>query len=145
MNKWLYKASLVLVVIGIIVSIYMTIYKLTDNNAMCLGNGGCSVVNTSKYSEIYGIPVGLVGVGGYAAILLLHLLENRNDFMRRNATLFIFGLALAGFLFTLYLVYVEFAILKALCPFCLTSQAAMTIIFVISIVRLVRQPQSQED
>ena len=145
MNKWLYKASLVLVVIGILVSIYMTIYKLTDNNAMCLGNGGCSVVNTSKYSEIYGIPVGLVGVGGYAAILLLHLLENRNDFMRRNATLFIFGLALAGFLFTLYLVYVEFAILKALCPFCLTSQAAMTIIFVISIVRLVRQPQSQED
>jgi len=145
MNKWLYKASLVLVVIGILVSIYMTIYKLTDNNAMCLGNGGCSVVNTSKYSEIYGIPVGLVGVGGYAAILLLHLLENRNDFMRRNATLFIFGLALAGFLFTLYLVYVEFAILKALCPFCLTSQTAMTVIFVISIVRLVRQPQSQED
>ena len=145
MDKWLYKASLVLVVIGIIVSIYMTIYKLTDNNAMCLGNGGCSVVNTSKYSEIYGIPVALVGVGGYAAILLLHLLEKRTEFLRQNAILFIFGLALAGFLFTLYLVYVEFAILKALCPFCLTSQAAMTIIFVISIVRLVRQPQSQED
>ncbi|OGO74848.1 MAG: hypothetical protein A3K45_05160 [Chloroflexi bacterium RIFOXYC12_FULL_59_14] len=145
MDKRLHKASLVLVVIGIIVSIYMTIYKLTDNNAMCLGNGGCSVVNTSKYSEIYGIPVALVGVGGYAAILLWHLLEKRTEFLRQNATLFIFGLALAGFLFTLYLVYVEFAILKALCPFCLTSQAAMTIIFVISIVRLVRQPQSQED
>jgi uncharacterized membrane protein len=145
MDKWLYKASLVLVVIGILVSVYMTIYKLTDNNAMCLGNGGCSIVNASVYSEIFGLPVGLVGVGGYAAILLLHLLENRDDFMRRNGILFIFGLALTGFVFTVYLIYVEFAILKALCPFCLTSQIAMTIIFIISVIRLVRQPQFQED
>lgn len=142
MDKWLYKASIVLVVIGILVSIYMTIYKLTANEVMCLGSGDCSTVNSSKYSEIYGIPVALVGVGGYAAILLLHLLENRNDFMRRNGTLFIFGLSLTGFLFTLYLVYVEIAILQALCPFCVTSQIVMTLIFIISVVRLVRQPQS---
>jgi uncharacterized membrane protein len=141
MDKWLYKASLVLVVIGILVSVYMTIYKLTNNDGMCLGSGDCSTVNASVYSEIFGLPVGLLGVGGYAAILALHLLENRNDFMRRNATLFIFGLALTGFLFTLYLVYVEFAILKALCPFCVTSQTAMTLIFIISVIRLVRQPQ----
>lgn len=141
MDKRLYKASLVLVVIGILVSVYMTIYKLTNNDGMCLGSGDCSTVNASVYSEIFGLPVGLLGVGGYAAILALHLLENRNDFMRRNATLFIFGLALTGFLFTLYLVYVEFAILKALCPFCVTSQTAMTLIFIISVIRLVRQPQ----
>lgn len=142
MDKWLYKASLVLAVIGILVSIYMTIYKITNNNGMCLGSGDCSTVNASPYSAIYGIPVALVGVGGYAAILILHLLENRNDFMRKNASLFIFGLALTGFLFTLYLIYVEIAILKALCPFCVTSQTAMTIIFIISVIRLVQQPQS---
>jgi uncharacterized membrane protein len=141
MEKWLYKASIVLVVIGLLVSIYMTIYKLTENNAMCLGSGDCSTVNSSKYSEVYGIPLGFVGVVGYVAILVLHLLENRNLFMRRNATLFIFGLSLTGFLFTLYLIYVEFAILNALCPFCLTSQVAMTITFIISVIRLVRQPQ----
>jgi uncharacterized membrane protein len=142
MDKWLYKASLALTVIGILVSIYMTIYKLTDNNSMCLGNGGCSKVNSSRYSEIYGIPVGLVGVGGYAAILAMHLLEKRNDYMRKNATMFLFGLGLAGFLFTLYLIYVEIAIIKALCPFCVTSQTIMTIICIISVIRLFRQPQS---
>ena len=142
MNKWLYRASLVLVVIGVLVSIYMTIYKLTSNNKMCLGSGDCATVNASAFSEVYGIPVGLAGVGGYLAILALHLLENKNQHMKANATLYIFGLALIGFLFTLYLVYVEFAILKALCPFCLTSQTAMTIIFIISVIRLVRQPQS---
>lgn len=142
MDKRLYKASIFLVVIGILVSIYMTIYKLTDNNAMCLGNGGCSAVNASKYSEIYGVPVGFVGVVGYGVILALHLLENRNEFMRRNAILFLFGLALTGFLFTLYLIYVEIAILKALCPFCVTSQVIMTVVFIISVIRLVKQPQS---
>ena len=141
MDKWLYKASVVLVVLGLLVSIYMTIYKLTNNDKMCIGNGGCSVVNNSKYSEIYGIPVALVGVGGYLAILALLLLENRNDHMRANATLYIFGVALIGFLFTLSLIYVEIALLKALCPFCVTSQTVMTLIFILSVIRLVRQPQ----
>ena len=145
MDKRLYQASLVLVVIGILVSIYMTIYKLTDNNFMCLGNGGCSLVNASPYSAIHKIPVALVGVGGYTTLLILHLLEKRNKFMRRNATLFLFGIALVGFLFTVYLIYVEIAIIKALCPFCVTSQTAMTIIFIISLIRLIRQPQLQED
>lgn len=142
MDKWLYKASLVLVVIGILVSIYMTIYKITSNDTMCWGSGDCATVNASKYSAVYGIPTALIGVGGYLALLALHLLENRNQHMKANATLYLFGFALTGFLFTLFLIYVEFAILKALCPFCLTSQTVMTIIFIISVIRLVRQPQS---
>lgn len=141
MEKWLYKASIVLAVIGILVSTYMWIYKVTSDNRMCLGSGDCATVNQSVYSELYGIPLGAVGVAGYASILVLHLLEKRNDFLRQNGLLLIFGLALTGFLFTLYLVYVEFAILKALCPFCLTSQITMTAVFIISVVRLVRQPQ----
>lgn len=146
MDKRLYQASLVLVVIGVFISVYMTIYKLTDNNAMCLGNGGCSAINASKFSSInlsptFKIPVAAVGVLGYAAILALHLLEKRGDFMRRNATLLIFGLALTGFLFTLYLIYIEIAIVKSLCPFCLASQVTMTLIFIISVIRMIRQPQ----
>jgi uncharacterized membrane protein len=142
MDKWLYKATIALVVIGVIVSIYMTIYKFTNNNGMCLGSGDCSSVNSSKYSEIRGIPVALVGVGGYLAILAMLLLENRNRHMKMNATLYAFGLTLTGFLFTLYLIYVEIALLKAYCPFCITSQVTMTIIFTLSVIRLVRQPQS---
>ena len=57
----LIRASIVLAAIGIAVSVYMTIYKFTDNQTMCLGNGGCSVVNQSVYSEVYGIPVAVVG------------------------------------------------------------------------------------
>lgn len=141
MDKWLNKALLVLVVIGLLVSIYMTIYKFTGNDGMCVGSGDCKTVNASVYSEIYGIPVALVGVGGYAAILAMLLYEKRNDFLRKNATMILFGFALMGFTFTVYLIYVEAAILKAYCPFCLASQATMTLIFILSVIRLVREPQ----
>jgi len=138
----LYRISVALAVLGLLVSIYMTIYKVTSNNSMCLGSGDCSTVNASKYSEVNGIPVAVIGVLGYASILAVHYFENRNRFFKQNGTLIIFGMALTGFLFTLWLLYVEVAILRALCPFCVTSQTAMTLIFIIAVIRLIRQPQS---
>lgn len=142
MDKWLYRGSVGLAVLGTLVSIYMTIYKLTENPNMCLGNGGCSVVNSSKYAMVYGIPVAVIGVGGYLAILLLLWMEGRNSLLASNSTLVIFGLALVGFLFTLYLIYVEVALIHALCPFCVTSQATMTVLFVVTVIRLIRQPSN---
>lgn len=145
MDKRLRQFIIVLAIVGLLVSIYMTIYKLTDNDAMCIGNGGCSVVNASRYSEVNGIPVALIGVGGYAAILALLFLERRSGFFQENGTMMLFGVTLVGFLFTLYLIYVEIKLIHALCPFCLTSQTVMTIIFILSVTRLIKQPQFQED
>ena len=142
MDKWLYRISAALVILGLAVSIYMTVFKIFNFESMCLGSGGCSIVNTSRYSEVNGIPVGLIGVFGYLAILAVHYMERGRGFFKQNGTLLIFGMALTGFLFTAWLIYVEFALLRALCPFCLTSQVTMTIIFIISVIRLIRQPQS---
>ena len=143
MDKWVYRGLIALSVIGLLVSIYMTIYKLTDNNAMCLGSGDCSVVNASRYAEVNGIPVAVIGIAGYAAILaILYLGSRGRGFLSENGSLLVFGLALTGFLFTLWLVYVEVALIKALCPFCVTSQVAMTLIFILATIRLVRQPQN---
>src|SRR5215207_9300233 len=144
MEKRLSQLSIALTVIGLLVSVYMTVYKITSNDNMCIGSKDCSVVNASRYSEINvagsRIPVAVLGVAGYAAILAILLLEQRNDFLKQNGTLAFFGLSLMGFLFTLYLVYVEIALIKALCPFCVTSQIAMTLIFILSVIRVVRQP-----
>ncbi|HSJ90000.1 MAG TPA: vitamin K epoxide reductase family protein [Anaerolineales bacterium] len=145
MDNRLRKIIIGLAILGLLVSIYMTIFKLTNNEAMCIGSGGCSVVNASRYSEVNGIPVALIGVGGYAAILALLFLEQRPGFFQENGTMMLFGISLVGFLFTLYLIVVEVFFIKAYCPFCLTSQAVMTIIFILSVTRLVKQPQFQED
>lgn len=142
MDKWLYRASAALVVLGLLVSIYMTIYKLTSNDSMCLGSGDCHTVNASKYSEVNNIPVAVIGIIGYAAILGSLFLETRNRFFKENSTMFIFGMSLTGFLFTVWLIYVELVLIRALCPFCVTSQISMTLIFILAIIRLIKQPQS---
>jgi len=140
MDKRLTQITVALAILGLLVSIYMTIYKVTANDSMCLGSGDCSTVNASRYSEVNGIPVALIGVLGYAAIIGIHWLERKNEFLEANGSMIFFGISLIGFLFTLWLVYVEITILKALCPFCVTSQITMTIIFILSIIRVVRQP-----
>ncbi|NWG06908.1 MAG: vitamin K epoxide reductase family protein [Chloroflexi bacterium] len=145
MNKRLSQLAIGLTILGLLVSIYMTIYKLTDNEKMCIGSGGCSVVNASRYSEINGIPVAVLGVVGYSAILAVLFLEKKVGFFKENGSMIFFGLSLTGFLFTLYLIYVEVALLQEYCPFCITSQAAMTVIFILSVIRLVQQPQLQEE
>jgi len=142
MDKWLYRFSVVLVVLGLLVSIYMTIYKITNDDKMCLGSGDCSTVNSSIYAEVNGIPVAVFGIVGYLAILAVLVFEKRNRFFEVNGTLMIFGMALTGFLFTLWLVYVEIALIDALCPFCVTSQVSMTLIFIMAVIRLIKQPQS---
>jgi uncharacterized membrane protein len=142
MDKWLYRASIALAVLGLLVSVYMTIYKVTSNDSMCLGSGDCHTVNASRYSEVNGIPVAVIGILGYAAILAVLFYEPRSQFVRQNGTLMIFGMALTGFIFTVWLVYVEIALIKALCPFCVTSQVTMTLLFIIAVIRLIRQPQS---
>jgi uncharacterized membrane protein len=139
MDKRLRQGIIGLTVLGLTVSIYMTVYKLTSNDSMCLGLGGCSIVNASLYSEIYGIPVAAVGVGGYLAILAVLFLENNPGFFMNNGNMLLFGLTLLGFLFTLWLVFVEVALIKAYCPFCITSQITMTIIFILTVVRTVKQ------
>jgi uncharacterized membrane protein len=140
MDRLLTRTSIVLAGLGFLVSGYMTVYKLTDNQTMCLGNGGCSVVNSSVYSEVYGVPVALVGVAGYAAILLVLAMPRLRQDLRQNAVMISFGLCLAGFLFTVYLIYVEIALIRALCPFCIASQLIMTALFTLSVIRLVREP-----
>ena len=144
MEKRLSQLTIALTVIGLLVAMYMTVYAITSNDNMCIGSQDCSVVNASKYSKIdilgIEIPVAVVGVAGYAVILAVLLLEQKIGFLQQNGTLVFFGLSLTGFLFTLYLIYVEIALIRAYCPFCIASQSAMTLIFVLSLIRVVRQP-----
>ena len=140
MDKRLKQVIIGLTVLGLLVSIYMTIYKITNNEAMCIGSGVCSIVNASGYSEVNGIPVAAIGVVGYLAILALLYLETKPGFFQDNGGMLLFGVTLVGFLFTLWLIYVEVALLKAYCPFCITSQITMTLIFIFTVRRVLTQP-----
>jgi uncharacterized membrane protein len=135
----LFWSTLVLTILGAADALYLIIYKLTGNNRMCLGNGGCHDVNFSPYSEIYGIPVAVFGISAYLAILCILVLEARIKFAKENGPLAIFGISLGGVAFTAYLTYLEIYIIHAICPFCVASAILITLIFILAIIRLVKQ------
>jgi uncharacterized membrane protein len=136
-NSSLKIISILVALVGLADSIYLTVLKLTHQESRCIaGIGDCFSVNTSRYSTIFGIPIALLGAGAYLVILTLLLLESRKGFWEENAGLGIFGVTLLGVLFSGYLTYLEIAVIHAVCPFCVVSAIAMLILFVISIVRL---------
>jgi len=135
----LYWVSFVLACLGALDAVYLLIYKLTNNNAMCLGNGGCHDVNFSAYSEIGGIPVSVFGIAAFVLIVGILLMEPRMKSMAENGPLAIFGISLAGVAFSAYLTWLEIYVIHAICPFCVASAVLITLIFILAIIRLFHQ------
>jgi uncharacterized membrane protein len=129
----------ILSILGAIDALYLLIYKLTGNNQMCLGNGGCHNVNFSPYSEIYGIPVSALGLAAYLVIAGVIFLESRFALAEENGPLMVFGISLTGVAFTAYLTYLEFYVIHSVCPFCVASAIIITLIFILAIIRLIKQ------
>lgn len=131
------KATVMIAVLGILDAIYLTIIKFTDNKALCIeGIGDCWTVNNSSYSEWSGIPISIFGILAYSTIILILILQNRVKFLVDFGSIFVFGIALTGLLFSMYLTYLQFAVIKAVCPFCIISAITMTIVFILSLINL---------
>lgn len=80
-------------------------------------NFNCDLVNRSTYSVIAGIPVALIGILGYGAVLGLSLWYRRTE----GATTILFAASVAGLALAAYLTYVEKFILAVWCILCLSS------------------------
>jgi uncharacterized membrane protein len=128
----------IIVVIGIANGIYLSILKLSNNAQMCIkGLGDCWTVNTSVYSQIYGIPIAILGTLAFLSLLVLIVLDGRTPFFKAFTPYFLFGITLIGTLYSAYLTYLELEIIRAICPFCVVSAISMLILFGLSIYHLV--------
>ncbi len=130
----------ILAVGGIVVSsVSLKHHYATSKTEFCdIGNTfNCDIVNRSEYSEILGIPVALIGMVGYAAILGLATVYRE----RRETPSLIFAGASAGLAFALYLTYIEGRVLGVWCIMCLSSLALISGIAVVSGVLWFRSRQ----
>ena len=129
--------SLVIAGIGLLNAVYLIILKFTNNKGMCLqGIGDCWSVNISRYSMIGGIPVAVLGAIGFLAIITFLLLESKGSWLREQGVLINFGLTLIGVLFSAYLTYLEIAVIRAICPFCVLSAICMVVLFGLTLARI---------
>jgi uncharacterized membrane protein len=126
---------LVLSALGIVLSGYLTYLYYTKVQAtFCAAGSGCDTVRESPYSAILGIPVSLFGVVGYLCIFTSAFLT----ISYRAKWLLLYFLSLAGFVFSAYLTYIELFVIKAVCPYCVTSAIIITLIL---ITLLLRRPE----
>ncbi len=119
---------------GLAIAGYLTIVHYAGGEPVCAIAHGCAVVQQSEYAELAGIPVALLGLAGYAAILASLAREGEGA---RTATAF---LSLAGFGFSAWLTYVEVERLDAICIWCVGSAICMTLLAGLSVARLFTAP-----
>ena len=128
----------VLALLGVLDSGYLLLAKLGYIGGLsCSISHGCDTVNTSAYSDFFGIPVAGIGVAGYLVLMAIAIAGLQPRWLDRRAPdqalSLISGLAVA---FTLYLTYAELFILNAVCQWCVISQVVIVAIFVLSLVGL---------
>lgn len=130
--------SFVVLFFAIIVSGYLSYLKIANVDAVCIKGDAfdCGTVLNSAYSIFLGIPIAYLGLGTNLLVLVLLLLENRIGFLQDYGVVLIFGAVLFAFVFSVWLVYVQAFLIQAYCPWCLTHEALITVLFVLSIWRL---------
>jgi uncharacterized membrane protein len=116
------RAAIALAVVGAGIAGYLTYVHYAGVDSVCAIAHGCEKVQTSEWSELAGIPVALLGLIGYAAILLALL---RDDEAGRLAAV---ACAWAGFAFSAYLTYREIWSIEAICIWCVASAIVLTLL-----------------
>jgi uncharacterized membrane protein len=126
-DRHLRVAVAVLALLGLAVAGYLTYVHYAELEPICAGGGGgCERVQSSSYAELAGVPVALLGLVGYALILLS--LAVPGDAGRVGGAV----LALTGFGFSLYLTWLELFEIDAICQWCVASAVLMTALALIT-------------
>jgi uncharacterized membrane protein len=119
-----------LAVAGLGVATYLTVIHYAGINPACTAGQACIKVQTSQWSKLAGVPVALIGLLGYIAILGSLLVRDREE--TRLATL---GLTLTGFGFSAYLTYRELFSIHAVCEWCASSAVILTVLLACAVTR----------
>lgn len=111
-----------LALVGLVDSLYLASHAATDSNLFCeIGAGldGCNTVAQSPYSQFFGIPLAYLGVAFYALLLLAALAALWKH--HRHIHRALLAIAFLGAAFSIVFLYIQFALIKALCIYCLVS------------------------
>ena len=118
---------------GSAVAAYLTFVHYAHTSPICT-TGGCEKVQHSSYATLAGIPVALLGLLAYIAILVTTLVRGV------GAALAGVVLALVGVAFSGYLLWAQIARIHAICQWCLVNDAIVTVVAVLCVARLLREP-----
>jgi len=123
----------VLCAVGLAVAGYLAYVETRQVRAVCGPVGDCNAVQQSEYALLFGVlPVAVLGVMGYVTILAAWAWgQFGRGRLAELVPLALFGMALFGTLFSIYLTFLEPFVIGATCSWCLTSAVMMTLILLL--------------
>jgi len=108
-------------IVGMLLTTYLTYTSFTGSSVRgCSEGSGCDVVLTSQWATMFGLPTALWGFLAYAGLAAISFIKDAHKHWRYAWTA-----ALVGVAYSVYLTTVSLTVLKATCPYCLTSLALM--------------------
>ncbi|MFZ5902509.1 MAG: vitamin K epoxide reductase family protein [Chloroflexota bacterium] len=133
-ERWSWVIPL-LCVIGSAVAAYLAYVETAEVTAVCGPVGDCNTVQQSEYARLFGVlPIGVLGLVGYAAIVAAWLVARYADGRLASlGNLALFGMTVFGTLFSIYLTFLEPFVIGATCAWCLTSAVVMTGLMLLSV------------
>ena len=126
--------------LGLVVAGYLSFVEVTRTEAVCGPVGDCNTVQQSRYARLFGIlPIGVLGMGGYVAILLVWFGQHFGPKpYRKLAAVLVWGFTLFGTLFSVYLTFLEPFVIGATCAWCLSSAVIITLQLIVATNSLLR-------
>ena len=128
-DRRLRAAIVVLATLGGGIATYLTVAHFAHVQVACV-TGGCETVQTSRYAELGGVPVAVIGLAGY--VLLAATAGFRSDLARVAGA----AAALGGFVFAVYLIWVQVHVLGAICQWCMASDFLLALLVPATLLRL---------
>lgn len=138
-KQWTMMILILLVATELVLTGFLSYKAATSVAGFCvIGNdvGNCESVQNSEYGKIFGIKLGYIGLFSF---LVLSVALAR-DFRRKKLSRLFVVLTLIGFLFALYLIYLQIFVLKQICTACIVVDGIAIAIFFVSMTAFRKAP-----
>jgi uncharacterized membrane protein len=124
----------IIALVGLMIGIYLTLYKFGIIGALSCSVGSCEKVQTSKWATFLGLPVATWGVGFYASVLGLAFAGIQPRFAEsRGLATAMLALTAWGVVFSSWLTYLEWRVINAWCQWCIVSAALVAVLFLLAL------------
>lgn len=114
---------------GAALAAYLLYARQTGTQLACT-TGGCETVQSSRYAEIFGVPVAALGLVSYFWILATSFARSELARLAQAAV------ALAACAFSAYLVFVQLHLIGAVCELCLVSDTLIAAAAALALLRV---------